>query len=88
MRYTQQGYRVIALAWRPLHKLSYVRVQRAQREQVECELEFLGLLIMENRLKPESTPTIRDLSEAAIRTIMVTGKSKGKAFFFFLENVM
>ena len=74
MQYTKQGYRVIALAWRPLAKLSYVKVHRAQREQVECSLEFLGLLIMENRLKPETTPTIGELREANIRTIMITGR--------------
>ena len=45
------------------------------REQVECDLTFLGLLVMENRLKPETTPVIRQLSEANIRTIMVTGLS-------------
>ena len=73
MRYTQQGFRVIAVAWRPLRKMTYVNVQRAEREQLECDLEFLGLLIMENRLKPESKPTIRHLTDAAIRTVMVTG---------------
>ena len=28
------GYRVIALAWKPLKKMNYVKIQRAQREQV------------------------------------------------------
>ena len=43
------------------------------REQLECDLIFLGLLILENRLKPETLPVIRTLKEAAIRTVMVTG---------------
>ncbi|XP_064642890.1 polyamine-transporting ATPase 13A3-like isoform X2 [Lineus longissimus] len=72
MHYTQQGYRVIALAWKPL-KLSYLKVQRVERKEVEKDLNFLGLLIMENRLKPETTPIIRMLKEANIRTVMVTG---------------
>uniref|UniRef100_A0A0B6ZE45 Cation-transporting ATPase n=1 Tax=Arion vulgaris TaxID=1028688 RepID=A0A0B6ZE45_9EUPU len=72
--YTQHGYRVIALAWKSLPtKLNYVRVQRITRDQVENELNFLGLLVMENRLKPQSTPVINQLNEANIRTIMVTG---------------
>ncbi|BFZ23540.1 hypothetical protein BsWGS_26579 [Bradybaena similaris] len=72
--YTQHGYRVIALAWKPLPaKLNYVKVQRITRDQVENDLIFLGLLIMENRLKPESAPTITQLIDADIRVIMVTG---------------
>jgi cation-transporting ATPase 13A3/4/5 len=43
------------------------------REQVECDLTFLGLLVMENRLKPETAPVIQQLLEANMRTIMVTG---------------
>ncbi|XP_067658153.1 polyamine-transporting ATPase 13A3-like isoform X1 [Haliotis asinina] len=74
MTYTQHGYRVIALAWKPLpQKLNYVKVQRITREQVEKDLNFLGLLVMENCLKPETTPVIQMLREAAIRNIMVTG---------------
>jgi len=34
---------------------------------------FLGLLVLENRLKPETLPVIRTLKDAAIRTVMVTG---------------
>ncbi|XP_069105845.1 polyamine-transporting ATPase 13A3-like [Argopecten irradians] len=74
MGYTQHGYRVLALAWRQLpEKLNYTKVHKIQREQVEKNLTFLGLLVMENRLKPETTPVIQDLKEANIRTIMVTG---------------
>jgi len=43
------------------------------REQVECDLIFLGLLVLENRLKVETLPVIRTLKDAAIRTVMVTG---------------
>ncbi|XP_055864481.1 polyamine-transporting ATPase 13A3-like [Biomphalaria glabrata] len=72
--YTQHGYRVIALASKQLSsKLNYVKVQRINREQVEHNLTFLGLLVMENRLKPQSAPVICELNDADIRTIMVTG---------------
>lgn len=37
------------------------------------DLEFLGLIIMENRLKPETHDVIVHLKEANIRTIMCTG---------------
>lgn len=73
MQYTQQGYRVLALAYRPLGKLTYAKAQRITREELECNLIFLGLLIMENRLKPETIPVLSTLKAADIRIIMVTG---------------
>lgn len=72
LQYTYQGYRVLALAWRPL-KLTYLKAQRISRDEVECDLVFLGLLVMENRLKIETKPVINQLHQANIRTIMVTG---------------
>ena len=44
------------------------------RDMVECDLEFGGLIIMKNSLKPETTPVISVLKNANIRTVMVTGK--------------
>jgi cation-transporting ATPase 13A3/4/5 len=44
-----------------------------EREKLENNLEFLGLIIMENRLKPETCRVISGLKEANIRTIMCTG---------------
>jgi magnesium-transporting ATPase (P-type) len=42
-------------------------------DDVEKDLQFLGLLVMENRLKPETTKVIQLLRKASIRTVMVTG---------------
>lgn len=74
LEYTREGYRVLALAWRPL-RVAYTRVMRLQRSSIERQLQFLGLLVMENRLKPESAPVIELLKKARIRPVMVTGKS-------------
>ena len=51
--YTKEGYRVIALSQKLLPE-SFKSKQslNAERDQVESNLEFLGLLIMENKLKP------------------------------------
>jgi magnesium-transporting ATPase (P-type) len=49
------------------------KVQRIGREDIEHNLTFLGLIVLENRLKPESASEIKLLNEANIRTIMVTG---------------
>lgn len=70
--YTEKGYRVLALAYRPLH-MTYPKVQKAQREDLEKDMTFLGLLIMGNMLKPETKPVIETLIAANIRTLMVTG---------------
>lgn len=71
--YAQQGYRVIALAHRDLAKMSYAKVQRAQRDAIERDLDLLGLIVLENRLKQDTAPCISMLNHANIRTIMVTG---------------
>uniref|UniRef100_A0A674I4V3 Cation-transporting ATPase n=1 Tax=Terrapene triunguis TaxID=2587831 RepID=A0A674I4V3_9SAUR len=62
--YTTQGFRVIALAHRALNM---------GNDEVESDLTFLGLLIMENRLKAESKPVLEELSAARIRSVMITG---------------
>lgn len=38
---------------------------------------FLGLLVLKNVLKPETTPVIRVLRSAGIQTVMVTGEKNG-----------
>ncbi|XP_057652455.1 polyamine-transporting ATPase 13A3-like isoform X1 [Diorhabda carinulata] len=70
--YTQEGYRVIAIAHKVL-KMSYIKVQKVQREVIEKDLDLLGLIVLENRLKPLTTPCIQELNDANIRVIMVTG---------------
>ncbi|XP_068880040.1 probable cation-transporting ATPase 13A4 isoform X2 [Aphelocoma coerulescens] len=69
--YTAQGFRVIGLACKSLQagKLPAALT----REEVESDLTFLGLLIMENRLKRETKPALEELSAACIRSVMVTG---------------
>ena len=43
------------------------------RDSVECDLQLLGLLVLQNRLKPETAPVIQELQDANIRTVMATG---------------
>lgn len=72
--FAKQGYRVIAMAYKALSpKVNYTKVQRLARENVESDLEFLGFVVLENRLKPDTTEVIEALSKANIRSIMVTG---------------
>ncbi|XP_041480775.1 probable cation-transporting ATPase 13A3 isoform X2 [Lytechinus variegatus] len=72
--YTADGLRVIALAWKPLDpSLQWHKAQKIQRDAVESDLHFLGLMILQNKLKPETIPALQELHQAKIRTIMITG---------------
>ncbi|KAM4770721.1 polyamine-transporting ATPase 13A3 isoform 2-T2 [Rhinophrynus dorsalis] len=72
--YTKQGYRVIALAHRRLEsKISWHKVQNISRDAIENNMTFLGLIIMQNKLKPETPAVLDDLRKANIRMVMVTG---------------
>ncbi|KAL2098002.1 hypothetical protein ACEWY4_007209 [Coilia grayii] len=72
--YTRHGFRVIALAHRQLEsKLTWHKVQNLNREHIESNMDFLGLIIMQNKLKPETADVLEDLRRANIRTVMVTG---------------
>nr|XP_014988003.2 probable cation-transporting ATPase 13A4 isoform X3 [Macaca mulatta] len=69
--YTTQGFRVIALAYKKLENDHHTTA--LTRETVESDLIFLGLLILENRLKEETKPVLEELISAQIRTVMITG---------------
>lgn len=72
--YTRQGFRVLAVGWKALPPdLSWDDALNCSREDLECDLCFQGLLVLQNRLKPETVPTLRILNDADIRTVMVTG---------------
>uniref|UniRef100_A0A8C3K5N5 Cation-transporting ATPase n=1 Tax=Calidris pygmaea TaxID=425635 RepID=A0A8C3K5N5_9CHAR len=71
--YTSQGFRVIALAHKVLNLGKDVDMSCLERDEAESGLTFLGLLVMENRLKQETKPVLRELAAARIRSVMVTG---------------
>ncbi|RLU15384.1 hypothetical protein DMN91_012378, partial [Ooceraea biroi] len=72
-RYTKQGYRVIAMGRRATISDNSAEVTKLPRDAVERDLEFLGLVILENRVKRPTTPVIEELREADIRVLMITG---------------
>nr|XP_025711563.1 cation-transporting ATPase 13A2 isoform X4 [Callorhinus ursinus] len=72
--YTAAGYRVVALAGKPLPVTpSLEAAQQLTRDAMERELSLLGLLVMRNLLKPQTTAVIQALRRTRIRTVMVTG---------------
>jgi cation-transporting P-type ATPase 13A2 len=71
--YTHKGYRVIGCATRHLPKLTWVKAQKMARHDVEADLDFVGFIIFENKLKPTTTAVIHQLLLSNIPAVMVTG---------------
>ena len=72
-KYAHQGYRVLACGYKRLEDISWRQIQKLSRNETESNLNFLGFIIMQNKLKKETTKTIRILNKANIRNVMVTG---------------
>lgn len=54
-------------------EMSWTTATSLTRDQIECELEFYGMLIMQNAIKPETNRIINELNQAELTTLMVTG---------------
>lgn len=50
-------------------------------------MDFMGLIIMQNKLKPETPAVLDDLHKANIRTVMVTGMYEGPSAFPFTPSL-
>ena len=83
-RYTAHGYRVIALSVRHLApSFNLLKVQRMETSDAEKDVDFLGFVVLENRLKPESAPVIKELQ---VRRERVTLKTKQKLYLDFNQG--
>ncbi|KAF3002795.1 hypothetical protein E8E14_001829 [Neopestalotiopsis sp. 37M] len=71
--YTHKGYRVIACATKHLKKLSWVKSQKMKRQDVESDLDFVGFIVFENKLKPTTAGVLKELHQSNIGSVMVTG---------------
>jgi len=74
--YTRNGWRVLACAVSRVDRSVYSLADCKAFTRDEAErhrMEFVGLLVMENKLKPETKPTVLQLNSAKIVSIMVTG---------------
>ena len=71
--YTSRGYRVLAMGSKVI-QMDYTKALEVNRTFCEKDLVFLGLLIVQNKLKQATNPTLRSLSyNAHIRVRMATG---------------
>ena len=69
--YAVRGHRVIALAYRVLDDTN--RLESLNRDEVECDLNFAGLLVFHCPIKEDSRKIVRHLRKASHRNIMITG---------------
>ena len=71
--YTSRGYRVLAMGSKIIN-MDYNNALQVSRSYCEKDLIFLGLLIVQNKLKLATNPTLKILShDAQIRVRMATG---------------
>lgn len=71
-KYTMKGYRVLALAAK-VFKMDYMQSQRVERNVIESNMIFLGLLIVQNKLKEKTSSSIETLHNANLKMVMATG---------------
>lgn len=70
--YTSKGYRVLAMSSK-LIRVSADKIQSIEREKVESGMIFLGLIIVQNKLKEETLPTLETLRSCNLKSLMATG---------------
>ncbi len=71
--YTQKGLRVLACAYRLLEDQERTHIDQLSRGAMERDLHMLGLLVLQNKLKSDTTESIVTINNAKIRSSMVTG---------------
>lgn len=64
---------MLAFATKELVQTSSESVFILNREYVEKDLTFLGLMVTENKLKPDSRSVIKKLNWAGVRTVIASG---------------
>ena len=71
-KYTSKGLRVLGICFKMV-KMTYEESQGVLREDMEKNMTFLGLLIVRNKLKERTKPSLEVLHSAGLRMVMATG---------------
>ncbi|ODQ77821.1 hypothetical protein BABINDRAFT_163208 [Babjeviella inositovora NRRL Y-12698] len=72
--FTRSGSRVLALAYKHLeNNISQAKVNKLNREDVECHLQFAGFIVFHCPLKEDAVVSVKMLNESSHRCIMITG---------------
>ena len=65
---SKKGLRIIAMGYREIEETEFFN-----RELLEKDLKYLGLMVFSNDLKREAKKIITELEQAKIPTVMITG---------------
>nr|POE75191.1 manganese-transporting atpase 1 [Quercus suber] len=74
--FSRNGARVLALGYKYLkagEELKQARINDLKREEVECDLQFAGFLVLQCPLKDDAVKAVRMLNESSHRVVMITG---------------
>mmetsp|Transcript_44124 Transcript_44124/g.71834 ORF Transcript_44124/g.71834 Transcript_44124/m.71834 type:complete len:1218 (+) Transcript_44124:80-3733(+) len=71
--YTHRGLYVLACASKSVGPIDNATAVGFKREEAEADLSFLGFMMLQNTLKDESKMVIRQLADADIRSVIITG---------------
>jgi cation-transporting ATPase 13A3/4/5 len=67
-----KGFRVIAMGSKTLNETKEV-LQNRQRNDLEFDIHFLGFLVFQNKLKPDTAECMRSLMAAKVNCKIITG---------------
>lgn len=72
-KYTRQGSRVLALAYKPLPEMTVSEARNLDREVVESGLTFAGFAVFNCPIRKDSAAVLLELKQSSHDLVMITG---------------
>ncbi|KAJ6841422.1 putative manganese-transporting ATPase PDR2 [Iris pallida] len=72
-KYTRQGSRVLALAYKPLPEMAVSEARSLDRDLVETGLTFAGFAVFNCPIRSDSGSVLKELKESSHDLVMITG---------------
>ncbi|KAK8457839.1 hypothetical protein SEVIR_3G255000v4 [Setaria viridis] len=72
-KYTRQGSRVLALAYKLLPEMPVSEARNLERDQVESDLTFAGFAVFNCPIRSDSGSVLQELGQSSHDLVMITG---------------